>query len=140
MGQKSRPAEEKIWEAELAKAQACASPAELQEIMAMCLWKVQQQQLLLKSAILAYYNGGQVPRPSIDDPFPKAETAVADRKSDWRPGPDGEYVESEVAVLARELEQALKLGDVHVHGLSSARLLTERLAKEAESTPADQVP
>ena len=140
MDQKSRPAAELAWEAELDKAQACASPTELREIVELCLWKVQQQQLLLKTAVLAYYNGGQVPRPRDEEPFPKAEREVAARKHDWHPGPGGECVESEVAVLARELEQALKLGDVHIHGLTAATLLTGRLAKEADTKPADPAP
>lgn len=132
MEQKSRPSADEVWDAETDKAQACASPTDLRDIVMLCHWRVQQAQLLLRTGILAYYNDGQTPRPTIDKAYPKAELEVAARKSDWHPGPDGEYVESEVAMLARELDQALKLGDVHLHGLAALTTLTEKLAKNTE--------
>ena len=125
--------EDAAWDAVIDQAQKCSTPAELREMAQQCLWKVQQQQVLLRTAVLAFYNGGEVPRPAAGQPYPTAERAVADRKSDWHPQPDGNYVPSNVATLARELDQALKLGEVHIHGLTALVNLTDAQAQQAAS-------
>lgn len=122
------------WEAVIDQAQKCSTPAELREMAQQCLWKVQQQQVLLRTAILAFYNDGAVPKPAVGQPYPTAERAVAARKSDWHPLPNGEYVPSDVAGLARELDQALKLGEVHIHGLTALITLTEAQARLSGTT------
>ncbi|MGZ2361688.1 hypothetical protein LRE75_34275 [Streptomyces sp. 372A] len=95
-----------------------------------CTWRVQQQTQILSTAILAFYNQGQVPEPVPGKPPVMVQDELDARKGEKVELPSGAFVPTTDAALAGELEQALRISSVHVHALMGLFQLTDSLYEQ----------
>jgi hypothetical protein len=99
----------------LEQAEKCKSLEDLQRVADGCAWMTSQQNMLLKTAIMAFYNGGAIPAPSRGN-IPSAEKALEEQRREQ----DARAIAGDAArtmddVLADELRQALRMNQVQLH-------------------------
>ncbi|MEU9849223.1 hypothetical protein [Streptomyces sp. NPDC047985] len=111
-------------------AETCSNLQDLSRVMQGCTWRVQQQAQILKTAILAFYNDGRVPKPVAGEPLVKVQDELDARKDETVTLPSGAIVPTTEAALARELEQALRINSVHIHALMQLFQFTDALYEQ----------
>lgn len=111
-------------------AETCSNLEDLSRVVQGCTWRVQQQAQILNTAILAFYNQGQVPKPGPGKPLVKVQDELDARKSETVKLPSGALVPTVDAALASELEQALRISSVHVHALMGLFQFTDALYEQ----------
>ncbi|MER6602511.1 hypothetical protein [Streptomyces parvus] len=111
-------------------AKTCSNLEDLSRVVQGCTWRVQQQAQILTTAILAFYNQGQVPKHVPGKPLVKAQDELDARKGETVKLPSGALVPTGDAALASELEQALRINNVHVHALMGLFQFTDALYEQ----------
>ncbi|MEU3401379.1 hypothetical protein [Streptomyces filamentosus] len=120
------------YQAALERAQQCRTLEDLSWITQTCLWMLTQQNALMKTAILSYFNDGQLPAPTF--PIQRAEAFLATKQEEWvdKAG-RGEGARTFEDILVDELAQALRLAPVQHHAhMSLISLLEARQEEIAE--------
>ncbi|MER6844820.1 hypothetical protein [Streptomyces platensis] len=103
------------YDAALEQAEKCKSLEDLQGVADSCAWMTSQQNMLLKTAILAFYNGGAIPVPSREK-IPSAEKALEEQRGEQEARAiAGDATRTMDDVLADELRQALRMNQVQLH-------------------------
>ncbi|MGW2845146.1 hypothetical protein [Streptomyces sp. NPDC001274] len=120
-------------------AETCSNLEDLSRVVQGCTWRVQQQAQILRTAILAFYNQGQVPKPVPGKPVVKAQDELDARKGETVELPNGALVPTTDAALASELEQVLRINSVHVHALMGLFQFTDALYEQVVEQLAENI-
>ncbi|MGW4851242.1 hypothetical protein ACWEPZ_08375 [Streptomyces sp. NPDC004288] len=119
------------YQAALERARQCRTLEDLSWITQTCLWMLSQQSVLLKTAILSYFNDGELPAPTL--PIQKAEALLSAKQDEWmdRAG-RGEGTREFDDFLVVELAQVLRLAPVQHHAHTALISLLEARRKQMD--------